>query len=625
MSQFESARFIEAYFEPFAIEAKIGGGSDTVVVVCTKRENTPRGTKRVLKIWPALASEEYARNAAWKARNAEVHMLGQVNEAVGHDLILCPQSSFDQLGAIDAKGQIHGDRTAEANVSDCIFYCIEYLYASAGSLEAASIPRDGQAMDGVLDQLLGMAQALFAFHNAFKPAVDSQPHGDVKRHNFLLFLANDGRWTIKIADPQTWEGFGGTWPYNSPERCAGAFQSVVADVYALGVTFYQHLTGSYPVSLDGKTLVGCDMDAALRAHWKAAHLNAQRPFSWCGHDWVHSGLCSLVERMIAIDPDDRPSMQQIILELREMRAESRGTNRKRRLPAGFLEIKPSNAHFVPNQFGEFRTSSWFRQKALGQAKYLVKVERKGANDENVAQMWQLAVEAFGRGGSLFQVSGKYDYVISVTSPSADLVGQFSMKLRTMTYSKAVKVMGTEEIRLANKEKSRPLSRNEISPHLRDLWRLMNESLGEVDRQSLVHRLVKANVVIGRAPKAIGAKHVVAFSQIWLDGNKNEQEMQLESLLKAIRSRALFRSWDVVAYRNVDRHLFGDRTWTHDLVLEFIAPSYDSVRHMNDLIFEVLGQQPNTMIESKKWHVRDFALEIGNSPAEVLPDDPDPVV
>jgi serine/threonine-protein kinase len=80
-------------------------------------------------------------------------------------------------------------------------------------------------------------------------------HGDIKTENIFLVKTTLQRRLIKLLDfglarPDLGqsEGMDGTPEYMAPERIEGAAASQASDIYALGIVFYELLTGSVPFS-----------------------------------------------------------------------------------------------------------------------------------------------------------------------------------------------------------------------------------------------------------------------------------------------------------------------------------------------------------------------------------------
>lgn len=134
-------------------------------------------------------------------------------------------------------------------------------------------------------------------------------HRDIKPANLLL--ARDG--TLKIGDfgiarfvDDTSAGgvtstglLIGTGSYMAPERALGRSSGPAADMYAFGCVLYELLTGQPPFCAD-------TLAAMLYQHVETApsDVRQHRPD-------LPTGLAALVHRLLAKDPEDRPTAQQV--------------------------------------------------------------------------------------------------------------------------------------------------------------------------------------------------------------------------------------------------------------------------------------------------------------------------
>lgn len=123
-------------------------------------------------------------------------------------------------------------------------------------------------------------------------------------HSWLA-LALDDPDTGRFLDP---EGFGGTIDYVAPEVIEGRLPTLRSDVYGLGCTLFELVTGTVPFPRDNE-------DATLEAH-----LHADPPPSG------HTGIDAIVHRALAKDPGGRhPTASDLSADL--ARAVSSGTGR----------------------------------------------------------------------------------------------------------------------------------------------------------------------------------------------------------------------------------------------------------------------------------------------------------
>lgn len=98
----------------------------------------------------------------------------------------------------------------------------------------------------------------------------------------------------------------GTLPYIAPEFMQGASASPASDMYALGVTLFEIISGQLPFVGNQQQII-------------AAKVTQPVPSLVSTHPTVPSWLVDLVERMMAKEPKDRPSMQEILQQIKQER------------------------------------------------------------------------------------------------------------------------------------------------------------------------------------------------------------------------------------------------------------------------------------------------------------------
>ena len=145
-------------------------------------------------------------------------------------------------------------------------------------------------------------------------------HRDIKPDNIFLCPREDGSDLVKILDfgiaksrhDSRLTGQGelfGTPQYMAPERIKSADAGPSADLYALGVVFYELLTGELP------------LDAPDIATFFVKHLRDVPPPPSSRNRQVPPALDALVAGMLAKEPGDRPvdghRVQAVLLEIIE--------------------------------------------------------------------------------------------------------------------------------------------------------------------------------------------------------------------------------------------------------------------------------------------------------------------
>jgi serine/threonine-protein kinase len=173
---------------------------------------------------------------------------------------------------------------------------------------------------GAVEPIMAMNLLMQCVMALQKAAEFSVVHRDIKPENILLSPQGD----IKVTDfglarinndasRQALTQIGitmGTPLYMSPEQVEGRSLDSRSDIYSLGLTAYHALAGQPP--FDGENALAI---ALKQVKQEATPLNQIRPD-------VPVELCSLIHRMIAKDPDDRPQDPTSLLkELRRIKFE----------------------------------------------------------------------------------------------------------------------------------------------------------------------------------------------------------------------------------------------------------------------------------------------------------------
>jgi serine/threonine protein kinase len=182
----------------------------------------------------------------------------------------------------------------------------------AARLKAGPIP-----LDESLHILSQLARALEAVH--LKDVV----HRDLKPENVFVQPVDDDLPLVKLLDFGIAKTFGegsvtgsgqmiGTPIYMSPEQCRAKGVDTRADIYALGCVAMELLTGRPPFEYDNvaELIVAQLQEVPPRARTRKPSLPAE--------------LDSLIHRMLAKEPDDRPALSDVRLEMqRQIRRSQR--------------------------------------------------------------------------------------------------------------------------------------------------------------------------------------------------------------------------------------------------------------------------------------------------------------
>lgn len=193
------------------------------------------------------------------------------------------------------------------------FYAMEFV---EGETVDQLIKRRGpMGVELALDIVDQVSAALGAAHK------EDIVHRDIKPANLMLRFGEDGGVNVKVidfglakassagqSDPALSApgSFAGTAHFASPEQCAGGEVDIRSDIYSLGATLWEMLTGNVPYQGTAAQVIG-------------QHLHAPLPVNQLKH--LPRPVVDLLKSMLEKDPARRPQSPS------ELRAALRSTKR----------------------------------------------------------------------------------------------------------------------------------------------------------------------------------------------------------------------------------------------------------------------------------------------------------
>ena len=258
-----------------------------------------------------------------------------------------------------------------------------------------------QIVRGPLRQLFAdVAKGLKAGHD------NDVVHCDVKPSNVLLFTQDD-RIVAKVMDfgaaydPQnpTSSDIGGTPEYMAPERLNNPSSEPTpeSDVYSLGVTFYEIITGTLPIQARGEDRILAYAAAIDRS--EVDYTPVRTVFN--------ERMARLIHNMMEKSPEKRPTIAQVISSLESQSRESlvaEGSNPKK------VYILEENC---------FR---WNPELHVALGHRLNYFLVGGYSDVSSVQWWKNRLATEGVCGySINRVLGGYDYLIRVWLSERDTI------------------------------------------------------------------------------------------------------------------------------------------------------------------------------------------------------------
>ncbi|MBW2964399.1 protein kinase [Candidatus Woesearchaeota archaeon] len=198
--------------------------------------------------------------------------------------------------------------------------------------------------DDAIRILTKASRGLYYLHDKVQAA-----HGDVKPENILVGLKGE-KLHAAVTDftssrALTDEAYiqAGSMLYRAPEQFRGTpMATTQADVWALGVILWEYMTGVYPFTTSIPDWSGLDhSERAVQENELRSKIESMRVplLSERNKTNVNSGslLENLVDSMLAKNPDDRPNMYKVYLDLQKIRRSIQDKNYNPDIPGDFLK------------------------------------------------------------------------------------------------------------------------------------------------------------------------------------------------------------------------------------------------------------------------------------------------
>lgn len=274
-------------------------------------------------------------------------------------------------------------------------------------------------------------------------------HRDVKPANIFWFrkanqvkLGDFGVAKSLDEDSMSLPYLTGTLPYIAPEIFSGDAYSPASDVYALGCTFYELYTGKR--AFDPSTMPEI-AESGIVEQFKHIHQKADRPDTIRDAD-ISVSLSGIIKKMMAIKPEDRPSLPSVIEEL-ERERHNRTVQHTIFAPSISVDIGPDKG---PMLRSSHIVSPLFRRAVLGEFAYFMLIDMQPKTDEATDKLFSYLEAYFGATYSTWEVFGDHAFFVRVWSPSESRVEAFVNAVKQHVFrdhgNSSLRIMPCEDIR-----------------------------------------------------------------------------------------------------------------------------------------------------------------------------------
>ncbi len=183
-----------------------------------------------------------------------------------------------------------------------------------------------QEAASVISQALSALQ--YAWENGIVAHRDIKPQNIMMDKNGLIKVMDFGIARVSTSHTMTQAGtFMGTPYYMSPEQAQGIETDIRSDIYSIGITLFQLITGKVPFDAD--------------TPWSVVNMHITKPPPTIDIPLPYSGLYYVIEKSLAKNVEDRyQTPQEMLLDLHNL------TQGEKQASPGAVESSPSGEFSV---------------------------------------------------------------------------------------------------------------------------------------------------------------------------------------------------------------------------------------------------------------------------------------
>jgi hypothetical protein len=435
-------------------------------------------------------------------------------------------------------------------------------------------------------------------------------HRDIKPRNLMWFKKSN---RVKIGD------FGiakhldemrqpgglyvtGTPPYMSPESFDLYLPATPErDIYALGCTFYEILTGQQAFNLSTSSGAFGNPEVLIQA-FRRVHEHEERPDAMVkAPNLVSVELSSLIKRMMNREPEDRPALKEVIEVLKHARSRPIDPNDHRaRIPDKPIHRSAYNINPV------------FRHEHLKESVFFIFITMSIQGLYKYKVLFTLLEGFFGGTYSVCELFGRYDFLIRVWSTRPH-VGSFCDQVIAELLDdnrNALHIMAIEEVTYIGASlqlRRRNLSVAQILVKLDEAQRGREKTAREA-----VAWLLRNQIYVRKLTQN-GSNSIQCFCVVSQAESASLEEREAKgALIVHALERAVpdAKKLNLSVYRKAYQPVERLNNEHGDYVISYLAPTFGSVARVPSIILDDLNTQRLrvvTLLASNRYFVESDNL------------------
>ncbi|MCG8404157.1 MAG: serine/threonine protein kinase [Phycisphaerales bacterium] len=457
-----------------------------------------------------------------------------------------------------------------------------------------------------LDHLIAVCKGLHAAHNR------GIVHRDIKPQN-LLYFKSDNR--VKITDFGVAQhlhkpsfGVVGTPPYMSPESFeAGGADNPARDIYALGCTFFEIVTGqlAFPIPSDGTRTQTARRDILELYH--QIHLQTPRPDAVVSApDVISVAFSGIIKRMMSVKTEDRPSLDEVIDVLRN---EKRGVDD---FPTAIVKVSQDVALPTEPVFhhGD-NINPRFRFDRLKEHLYFIFIRMSSRTVAKMRILFWFLETYFKDSFSIYEVFGPYDFMIRIWSnPAKATVQNFCENLVSNILDgvqKNLQVMACDDVmylggKTTDYAYSQKLDTNEVLAKLYDV-----QSHNSTTAREWLNR---KKIYVRKKRESFKGQRVKCFCRVTIRADQVsavERQSQYLLLTKTIQDALQddLAKLEASVYKRLHKPLDWIDHDRCDFIIKYVAPQHtDAVKIPGLILADLEGHafMTSTLLVTKRYYV-----------------------